>query len=685
MATRTNQVTLFSNGVGHFNRFFKVGNDSQRISIPFKRNHIGVVAASLQVFGQVKYSAPPSFTPSNANDTSLVIEQSQALKSLLRSLSGAQVAVTSVNKTTKNCTLLGLDTQVTFVDNKRVEKDFIVLMIDGQVKQFEMSEIDGVEFLEESVKTEIQKALKNNFQEIKPDSTSLDLSLIALKEECEASVQYTIPVAAWKMRYTIREDKGVFTLEGAAIVDNNTDEDWDNFIVSVVTGNPISFDTDIANICEPRRKMVPLVDTESLGNVEVEDGVAEACCATRSVRSRKSLRSAGLECASFTPNYTTENYSNSAYPPDDAESLQQLAAGDGYMNVYYGSAAEAPGVDSKEVGDFCIFSCKEPITILARKSAIVPMFSVPLTKAAVVLLYQESSHARRPFRAIKFKNETEYSLGKGKTLIYNEGIFSGEDVLQPTKPGENRMLTHCLENGVKIVKDVRGVESIRSSIRVSEGIAFDETVQTGVTHYTIENKKDEAFKLAIEHRNLIGQANATIDFEGVEIKEKEKLVTQSGHRVYFDLAPNQKVTLVVTETYAHVNQVAIGGSYHWIHNILSNEKIGLDHDKQFAACMKIQSQIDEVARELQQLRTTQAELKEQAKRVQENLNVVKNAGSNVQVAEWVNDLTETEKEIRSIERTKIPALNKKSSELQSQMTKELKKVSVSWKLTKAAK
>ena len=50
-----NDVTLFSNGIGHFRRIYHIKkSQNEKISIPFKRDHIGDVAASLQVFGKVK-------------------------------------------------------------------------------------------------------------------------------------------------------------------------------------------------------------------------------------------------------------------------------------------------------------------------------------------------------------------------------------------------------------------------------------------------------------------------------------------------------------------------------------------------------------------------------------------------------------------------------------------------------
>lgn len=669
-AHKSNNVTLFSNGIGHFHRSYKVSSGKEEtFSIPFKRDHIGDVAASLQVFGKVRLIRPPSFTPSNANATALKIDPQDSYRSLLRNLSGAQVTVEFTNMTTGQFTLLGREEQQSCREDIVTTQDFIILLKDGKVHRFPVLNIKDIHFDEDSVRTEIEKALKNNFQKIKPDSTLLDLSLSAMGDsDQEAVVQYTIPVAAWKMRYAIRQEGDNFSLEGAAIIDNNTDEDWDNFRVSVVTGNPISFNTDIATVSVPQRKFIRLVDNSALGNVEAEEGMT--CAAAFDPESfaprNRSLRaqSLGVKGAVTTSTSNCTQYGmNTALAPED------------YLDV-----AETPGVESKEVGDFCVFTSKEPITILARKSAVVPMFTVPLSKAGVVLFYKEANHARRPYRAIKFKNETEFSLGKGKTVIYNSGVFSGECVLDTTKPGENRMLPHCLENGVKIVKEAKPIEVKCNSVKIGDGIGIVESINNALTTYTIENKKDETFKLAFEHSNILqGQPSVIVEFEGVALKEREKLTQSEGYRVYFELAPKQTITMTVTETSVNDTKTLIGDYYPWLQVNVFAVKNPLSKDKQVLACVKVQEEIDYVTVKINENKNRRTELTEQGNRVRQNLEAAKDVGNSNTVAEWVSDLDKTEKEIREIDKKFVPELNKKLKELRANLTVELKKISASWK------
>ena len=664
----SNDVTLFSNGIGHFRRVYTISGDKpEAISIPFKSDYIGDVAASLQVFGKVRLNTPPSYTPNDSMATSLSIEQNDAMKSMLRQLSGSSIDLKIRNEMeVRKCILLGLDCERTYQNNQATtETIFVTVMFNGAIQRHLLSDVVSVAFTDEGVQTEINKALKANFQQIKPDSTLVDLSLSSLDgKDVEAVVQYTIPVAAWKMRYSIRENNGKFSLECAAIIDNNTDEDWNDFKVSVVTGNPISFNTDIANVVVPQRKMVHLVDNFVAGNVEVGDaygGGAMVMAACAGPTQNRALRSAQAMSKSSVSNYAS--FGLEAAPGGTSEAISYMA--------------ETPGVESKDVGDFCVFTSKEQITILARKSAVVPMFTKPLDSAGVVLLYKESNNNRRPYRSVKFKNETEYTLGRGKTVVYNEGVFSGECVLEMTKPGENRMLPHCLENGVRIIKEIKGDEVRQTALKISNGVAVSTEVQTSRTSYTVENKKDETFKVALEHTNRIANKTVATDFEGSDIKEREKLTDGTGARAYFELKPKEVKVINVTETCVGTMEMRLGNSFVWIRQHILDKDL-FTSDKQIKACQTTQKEIDDVDEKLAENRGRVEDLQEQVERVRENVAAAKNATTGAVVDKWIQDLDASETEIRQINKTVIPDLNRQRQTLMNKLAEQIKKISASW-------
>ena len=63
-----------------------------------------------------------------------------------------------------------------------------------------------------------------------------------MSKQRDVVASYMIPTPVWKSSYRlIFDDAGKPTLEGWAIVDNTTGEDWTKVQLSLVSGRPISF------------------------------------------------------------------------------------------------------------------------------------------------------------------------------------------------------------------------------------------------------------------------------------------------------------------------------------------------------------------------------------------------------------------------------------------------------------
>lgn len=681
-----NHVTLFSNGIGHFRRNYEVaaGKNGKSISIPFKTEYVSDVLASLSVYGPVKYVSTPSFSPADSRTSSIDIDSADSLRGLLQTLSGSEVKVTLLPGFVRSggddpihdkaLTLVGLSPRTVRAQNgETIREDLLVLSSASGLLNVDLSKVQNVEFMDESVRAEITKALKSNYQTIKPDSTFVDMTVASLDgKAANAVVQYTNPVAAWKMRYNIRSESGKFFLEGSAIIDNNTDEDWNDFQVSVVTGNPISFSTDLADIVVPNRQKINLIDTETLGSVTVEDAMRSAVLCAAPAPSPKGMKTAHNRAAKM-----SESYANSASFGFAAEGgmggLEAACAGGGI--AMGGPAAVAPGVESKEVGDFCVFTNNDLISIASKRSAIVPMFDVELSMAGSVLLYKEENHQRRPFRAVKFKNETEYSLGRGKVSIYQEGVFQGEAVMEPAKPGDNRMLPHCLENGVKVVKEFDGSPTNwQSSININGGVAISESVTTNTTLYTIQNKKNEEFKFLLEHRNALPKSKHEI--VGVTVEETEQL--SNGVRVYFMIKPNETLTIKVQERSINTQTITIGHNYNWLHGSVIAPISQLAKDPSIKACVAVQEKITKVQLDIRDLHTQKNNYVAQSQRIRENLSAIGNSDKSEAAASWIVSLGNITKSIQDIEENKMPTLVTEERALWEEMTKAISKISLKW-------
>lgn len=674
----SNHVTIYSNGMGHFQRVIQVpAEEGVKISIPFKKEHIADVLESLSVFGRVKYSVPPSYTPTNANDTSLMIESDDVTTSLLTALSGAKFSYrllgeqTDWNESNNNgwhvSTLMGFETISMLLEGSshvKVEDKLVTVMTeDGQATRLYFSEIAQYRFDEAAVQSEITKAIKHNFQKIKPDSTFLDLELASTTGKNEvATVTYKVPVAAWKVRYNIRQDaKGAF-IEGAALVDNCTDEDWIDTQISVVTGNPISFySPDLALVNVPIRQTVNIVENQSLGHVEAESGKVLAASARGGVAMRS---------MSASPSYRTASAASASFGMTEA--LEDAS--------YSAPMAESAGVEVKEAGDFAVFTSRESVSIKAKKSAVVPMFTVGLSNASTVLLYKEASHNRRPYRAIKFINEATHDLGRGKVGIYDQGVFQGEAVIDLTKPGESRLLPFCLENGVRIIKEDKGTVNTVTKLTLAKGYSHEERRYVGTTEYAVTNKKAEPFKVMIEHVSLLPSATTPPIVEGVDVKELEKL--SNGYRIYFELAPKQEFTVVVTETFIKQSEQGFFNNYNWLLSNIINPKHPLGANETVQKCLALQAEAEKVDQEITSQKQAISSLDEDATRLRANIGSVKEeAGTAATRTKWVKALDDAEEGIHNIKKKVLPGLDKRKKELQLQIVEALKAIHAEWTAT----
>jgi hypothetical protein len=666
----SNHVTIFSNGMGHFRRNIEVAAGVvTKLSIPFKRENIADALESLTVFGHVRYSVPPSYNPTNTNDTTLVVDPEDVTNSLLGSLSGAKFSYRFIRDPDTEVawytsTLMGLETvNISNVTGQIEPVTFVSVMNEDYVTdRILLDDILQYRFEESGVRSEIVKAVKKNFQKIKPNSTFIDLELVTKTDKTEtAMVSYKIPVSCWKLRYNIRQNKNGTILEGSALIDNCTDEDWDDTLISVVTGNPISFySPDLADINVPVRQTVCIVENQALGHVAAIAGATTKRVATRAM---------GFAASS-------DNYSNSSPTMRFQDSLDMVNSNELFTQNY---VADSPGMEAKESGDFAIFTSQEPVSIKSQQSAIVPMFRVSAVKSKLVLLYKSAEHARRPFRALKFVNEATHDLGKGKCGIYSDGDLQGEAILETTKPGEIRILPYCLETGVRVVTEPKEVKTKVTKLVLNKGYSHEESRYDAATDYVVTNKKSEPFSLMIEHVSRLPASELPISVTGVEVKELEKIPT--GHRIHIELAPKEKLTVKVTETQVNLNEIAIFNNYNWVVQHVINPKHTLANNEEVKRCVAIHEVIEKIDQEISDHKNTLVSLSENSVSARENIQSAKDvqdAESTAIRAEWVRSLKEITDKVKIIKSDTIPQLEAKKKEQLAKLTGVLKAIHAEW-------
>ncbi len=280
------RVILYSNGVAYVERRGVVSGDAE-VNLSFKQSQVDDVLKSMIVLdlgqgriGAVSYnsSAPPSakmaeipFSINSVSDGA-----NGGLAGVLAQLQGAKVSV-AANGGTVIGSILTVEKRDVPGDKDRPARQarFLVVAADnGEISSFDLSEVRSVKLLENGTVKDV-----NEFANATASARRRDAKTITVTSEGagqrEMIVSYTIAAPIWKTTYRVVLDQaGKPFFQGWAIVDNVSDEDWENVNLSLVSGTPISFIQPIQQPFFRYRPVVPIPNDLRLTPQIYEDGIS---------------------------------------------------------------------------------------------------------------------------------------------------------------------------------------------------------------------------------------------------------------------------------------------------------------------------------------------------------------------------------------------------------------------------
>lgn len=232
-------VILYKHGVGFFEREGTLApGESARLD--FNTNEMNDVLKSLIVQerggGKISGLRYDSMDPLSHKlaEFPFQIGEKQPLSSTLDQLKGARVELKFGNETVAGIIVGGRELSGA---DKQPEREQLILLLDsGEMRTVDLSAATGVRFADPT----LQRAFKEYFEALvaarskEKRSVYID-STGASQRDVQAS--YMIPTAVWKSSYRlILNAAGKPTLEGWAIVDNTTGDDWNKVQLSLVSG-----------------------------------------------------------------------------------------------------------------------------------------------------------------------------------------------------------------------------------------------------------------------------------------------------------------------------------------------------------------------------------------------------------------------------------------------------------------
>src|SRR5262249_11124598 len=155
-------------------------------------------------------------------------------------------ATSNAQPGTLSGTIVGIEAKEEAVSkDKIVHGEMLNMWCAEGMRSIKLADVLRVRFLNPVMENEVKRALEVLSQS--HDTQKKAVSLVFSGEgKRQVKVSYVVENPIWKTSYRLVLGKdGKASLQGWAVVENPSDEDWNNVRMSLVSGRPISFQMDL--------------------------------------------------------------------------------------------------------------------------------------------------------------------------------------------------------------------------------------------------------------------------------------------------------------------------------------------------------------------------------------------------------------------------------------------------------
>jgi len=550
------QVVLFSSGVGYFQREGQIDGNA-RVDLSFPVSDINDLIKSMVLRdldgGHISAVSYDSNAPIEKTLKSFAINltANPTFGQILNQARGEKVEVVlqQTNATqpgTMTGTLVGIEKQKQPAGKDVVETEMLNLWCADGMRCLKMSEVQRLRFLNPIMDSEFRKALETLAQAHDTQKKAVSIHFTGDGQR-NVRVGYVIENPIWKTSYRLVLDKKEAPyLQGWAVVENPSDEDWKDVRMALVSGRPISFQMDLYQPLYVPRPTVELELFASLrpvaysGRMDDALGLANAPAngvpmappapkADRALRGRGDGAGFGGEAA--------KKAANMNFLADEKLSLRDSGVS---------TVAQA-----SKLGDFFQYMIAKPVSLTRQKSALLPIVNKDV-EGTRVSIYNERTQAKFPLLGLKFKNTSGLHLMQGPITVFEGSNYAGDARIFDLQPNEERLLSYAVDLGTEVNPVLAPTNGRITSVKAVKGIIYTSTKVRESKSYTIKNRNDAERLVLVEHpvRN---------DFKLVDT-EKPSETASDFYRFQLKVAPGKTETTTVTEERVINSQVAITNS-----------------------------------------------------------------------------------------------------------------------------
>lgn len=557
------RVVLYRNGVGYFERHGEVDDSILRIRV--RRDQINDLLKSLTVVdanGQaLSVSMPLDPDTWAAAALSALAPGRGSLAELLDGLRGTEVTLqTTVGRVRGRVVLVERIVDEPDPDGRAgsggdgpSQRDFKVTVMDGaQLRVVRLSKVRDVTLHDGDLAMQLQRRLDASSGEGMFQQVEVAIRLTGAKEH-EVTVSYVVAAPMWKPTYRVvlpEGGKGDALLQGWAVVDNVSGEDWSDVKMSLTSGEPIAFRYDLHTPRTVQRSDL----TESGVRKRAAVALGETSYGEYDEEPEPELEADeayDLEDSDMAGAYGGEAYAEEARreekldkglrkkrpasapgrPADKSAAVGGLlgGAGSGPVDQQRTSAVDLDALRrstvadarAKQVSGMTRYDLGERVTVPNGSATMVAILNQSVA-AEQTFLYRPGGagigYDANPYRVVRFKNSTPFVLEPGPISIYSGDSFVGEGLSEAVSTGTSATIPFAVEPSIMVSSRSQYSGDEMHLLKISRGVLEVESYSRTTTTWSVKgNKAEERYTVLVRHSKAGWNYDLVDPPEGTEV------------------------------------------------------------------------------------------------------------------------------------------------------------------------
>jgi hypothetical protein len=522
------RVALFSSGMGYFEHAGAF-SDAVEIVLPF---HVDVMDDALKSLTindplskdpQVVYPSEGTLSRT-LKSFSIDLGDNPSVVEILGAMRGAEVDVYAPNLI--NGRILGVEDRIERIGYEEVSlPSFVSLLTKQGVKTIALKDVSAFSFKDEKINVDLNRALDLLLESRASDTRSLTVKLPG-EGERTVRLSYVIPAPVWKASYRLDLYAEKPLLQGWAIVDNDSDTDWEDVELSLVAGKPTSF---IQHLYAPYHVSRPTLPLSA--------GAADAAV----------YASGWGEATGYESYASRKRTKNTAAAYDDSALLPRAESA---LPAARSNLSSVETADAQKAGEQFQFTIKNPVNLARQQSAMLPLVESSISAEKVLIFSGEKAgqgRAINPRIGARLVNSSGMKLPAGPITVFDDG-YAGDALIEFFPEGEERLISFGDDLSVQgsvtsaFAREVVSVQASNGVMTINRRWVYEKV-------YVIKNAALEPKNLIIEHPITNGAALA----EPLEFDER----TDAVYRFSTELPASGAISFTVKESAPVVESIVL--------------------------------------------------------------------------------------------------------------------------------